>query len=112
MITSRRRFLFGATAALVTAPAIVRVAANLMPIKPFRRETLYELMERRIRQAEEAMRGDLERAMDDLWNGPSHTTTPGFGLQALLADDMPVVGGLDRHSFEWRTASVMIYGRT
>lgn len=32
MIPSRRRFLFGATAALVAAPAIVRVAANLMPV--------------------------------------------------------------------------------
>lgn len=31
MITSRRRFFLGA-AALVAAPAIVRVAANLMPI--------------------------------------------------------------------------------
>lgn len=32
MIPSRRRFLFGAAATLVAAPAIVRVAANLMPI--------------------------------------------------------------------------------
>ena len=32
MIAARRGFLFGAGAALLTAPAIVRVAANLMPI--------------------------------------------------------------------------------
>ncbi len=32
MILARRRFLFGASAVLVAAPAIVRVAANLMPI--------------------------------------------------------------------------------
>jgi hypothetical protein len=32
MIAPRRGFLFGAGAALLTAPAIVRVAANLMPI--------------------------------------------------------------------------------
>ncbi len=32
MITSRRRFFLGASAALVAAPAIVRVAANLMPV--------------------------------------------------------------------------------
>ncbi len=32
MILSRRRFFLGASAALVAAPAIVRVAANLMPI--------------------------------------------------------------------------------
>jgi hypothetical protein len=32
MITSRRRFLLGASTTLVAAPAIVRVAANLMPV--------------------------------------------------------------------------------
>jgi hypothetical protein len=32
MILSRRRFFLGASAALVAAPAIVRVAANLMPV--------------------------------------------------------------------------------
>lgn len=32
MISSRRNFLIGATASLVTAPAIVR-AASLMPVK-------------------------------------------------------------------------------
>lgn len=36
MIASRRRFLFGAGASLLAAPAIVRVAANLMPVKPLR----------------------------------------------------------------------------
>ena len=32
MLSSRRRFLLGAGVAFVAAPAIVRVAANLMPI--------------------------------------------------------------------------------
>lgn len=32
MIAPRRRFLFGAGASLLVAPAIVRVAANLMPV--------------------------------------------------------------------------------
>jgi hypothetical protein len=32
MITSRRSLLFGAGATLLAAPAIVRVAANLMPV--------------------------------------------------------------------------------
>lgn len=32
MIASRRSFLFGASATLIAAPAIVRVAANLMPV--------------------------------------------------------------------------------
>lgn len=32
MDTSRRRFLLGATATLIAAPAIIRVASSLMPI--------------------------------------------------------------------------------
>lgn len=32
MITSRRRLLFGFGATILAAPAIVRVAANLMPV--------------------------------------------------------------------------------
>ena len=36
MIASRRRFLFSAGASLLAAPSIVRVAANLMPVKPLR----------------------------------------------------------------------------
>jgi len=41
MLSSRRRFLLGAGVAFVAAPAIVRVAANLMPISTAALPELY-----------------------------------------------------------------------
>jgi hypothetical protein len=41
MIASRRRFLFGAATSLIAAPAIVRVAANLMPVRSRAMAMLY-----------------------------------------------------------------------
>jgi hypothetical protein len=44
IIASRRRFLFGASASLLVAPAIVRVAAHLMPISTAAQHDYHDLI--------------------------------------------------------------------
>ncbi len=61
MITSRRSFLTGFGAALITAPAIVR-ADSLMPVKQMPSvEDLNDLLRRRMDGAYAAMRENLDR---------------------------------------------------
>jgi hypothetical protein len=54
MIASRRRFLFGAATSLIAAPAIVRVAANLMPVS-----SLHDEMRRKAEFIEKLIRPPL-----------------------------------------------------
>jgi hypothetical protein len=98
----RRLFLFAAPA-IVAAPSLMRVSALV------RKETIWELMDRRIKAAEVATRADLERVMSELWeNGTSDSR---FGLASLLTADVPTVG-IDRTSFQWwdASSSVTYYG--
>ena len=61
MITSRRSFLTGLGAALITAPAIVR-AGSLMPVKQMPTvEDLNDLLRRRVDGAYAAMLENLDR---------------------------------------------------
>lgn len=103
----KRRFFLFAAPAIVAAPSLMRVSTLVLPP---RKETLAELMARKIREAEEAMRADLERVFDDFYTQPSG---PPFGLATLIADDAPIIGGIDRASFEWWdvSGSVTYYGR-
>jgi hypothetical protein len=97
----RRRFFLFAAPAIVAAPSLMRVSTLFMP-----KETLHELLARRIKSAEVAMRADLERAMDEMWEYGN--SDPNFGLAALLREDAPVVGGIARSTFQWWDASVSI----
>lgn len=80
MNLSRRR-LFGFGAALVAAPAIVRVSA-LMPISVPKSSTLEQLVLQRLEVAERKAYQDLKRLLDEAWS--TSTEPRGFGISQLL----------------------------
>ncbi len=73
---SALRSLFFAAPAIVAAPTLMRISAKfLMPPRPM---TIMELLEQRIRQAEEDMRESITHALY------SDYSPKDFGLAALV----------------------------
>lgn len=75
MITSRRAFITGLGAALVTAPAIVR-AGSLMPVKQMPTvEMLKDLLEQRVNDAFEITKNHMAHCLfgDSLYVGEAQS---------------------------------------
>ncbi len=79
MIIGRRGFLAG-LGALMAAPAIVSVA-NIMPVKVMpAQDVLFDLLARRVAEAEKIMARDLSQML----YGDDAVTLPNYGLSKLV----------------------------
>lgn len=100
MISSRRKFLTGLGAVLITAPVIVR-AGSLMPVKAMAAETdIYALLAARIREATRIMRLNMTSI---LYGDPVDPAR-----FYLLSDDHPDVEAwpYQKVSFELKIAMI------
>lgn len=91
----RRGFLLGGGVALVAAPAIVRVATNLMPIKPLRFKTPMELLQERMAAAKEEMTRLLSEHLY------SHQTTHDSLFEVLYAAREMPLPFVEKHGSIW-----------